>query len=362
MIVKLIKGSIALTLAAVICLSAIGCGGKPEETTEGELQYPTVDYMAMDIGSYITLGQYKGLDIEITPKPVITEQTVADKLAADLIYSGYTVNVTDRAVTKQDTVKISFKGLLDGVAFEGGTGEKDRFTVYDGGGFIPGFADGIVGAMPGVETDVHVTFPEKYHSADLAGKAVIFKVTVHHIYEAAELTDEIANSITKGDHKTAASMTDYYRNRLNEENDAEYKMLRADLTWSRIFNDATVKKLPDDVIDKLYEYDLKNAQIYADAYKVTLDEFLASEGYTRESLRKEIEHNILTNMIIYQIAKLEGITVTDEDYRNFIKDSGISEEEWLKDYSKEDMMDMFLYTKAFYAAPEWQNFTEKAVS
>lgn len=364
MIIKLIKRSIILTLAAVICLSATGCGSSKEETTSpsGGSQYPTVDYMAMDIESYITLGQYKGLDIEITPKPVITEQTVADKIAADLIYSGYTKTVTDRAVTKNDTVKISYKGLLDGVAFEGGTGDKDNFTVYDGGGFIDGFADGIIGAMPGVETDVHVTFPEKYHAPELAGKAVIFKVTVHHIYEAQELTDEIANKITKGDHKTAKSMTDYYRNRLNEENDNDYKMLRADLTWSRIFNGITVKKLPEDVINDLYEHDLKNAQFYADAYKITLDELLASDGYTRESLRKEIENNVLTNMIIYHIIKVEGITVTDEDYKGFIEDSDMSEEEWLSKYSKAEMMDMFVYTKAFYAAADWQNFTEKAVS
>ena len=355
-------------MALILCLGCLaGCGtDAPEETTAATeesfdkyKEYPEIDYYTIDFSKYVTVGQYKGLEIEVDPKPVITDADVDEKIAADLIYSGYTVKVTDRAVTKQDTVSISYEGFLNGVAFSGGKGNKDNFTIYDGGGFIDGFADGLVGAMPGVETDLHVTFPEQYHSADLAGKAVVFKVTVHHIYEAAELTDEVANTITKGEHKTAASMREYYKTRLVDENDKEYRDYCADLVWSRIFGGLTKTAIPDEMVDSLYGYQLYWAKYYADMYGVSLDTFLQSYGDTRESLREESKNNILTNMVIYSIMRAENITLSDSDYYKYIIDSGKTEEEWLKSYTKEELIDMFLYTKTFYAIVEWQTLTEK---
>ena len=365
---RTVKSVISCLLALAFCLGCLaGCGSNaPEETTPATEEsfdqyknYPEIDYYALDLAQYVTVGQYKGLVIEATPKPVISDEVVAEKIASDLMYSGYTVKVTDRAVTKEDTVSISYEGFLDGVAFAGGKGSKDNFTVYNGGGFIDGFADGLVGAMPGVEFDLHVTFPEQYHTASLAGKPVIFKVTVHHIYAAAELTDEIANAITKGEHTTAASMTEYYKNRLVEENDLEYKYYRANLVWSRIFAELKSINIPDDMVDNLYGNQLYWAKYYADMYGTTLDEYLKSNGDTRESLREETRNNILTNMVIYSIMKTENVTLSDSDYYKFIIESGKSEEEWLKSYTKEELTDMFLYTKTFYAVSDWQTFVEK---
>ena len=179
-----------ITICLALSLTACGNNEDPSESTPSTTpgasvntppEYPEIDYLSLDLSQYVTLGNYKGMDIEISKKPVITEEDVMKKIASDLLSNGYSEKVTDRAVTKEDTISISFVGLLDGVAFQGGTGDKDNFTMYDGGGFIDGFADGLVGAMPGVETAINVTFPEKYHSADLAGKPAVFKVTVHHI-------------------------------------------------------------------------------------------------------------------------------------------------------------------------------------
>ena len=360
---KIIKALSCLALASVLFLSSCGDKAPAAETTAENKysEYPEIDYMAEDLSQYITLGQYKGLEIEITPKKEITDAVVAEKIADDLMYSGYTKKVTDRAVTKDDIVSISYVGLLDGVAFAGGTGSKDNFTIYDGGGFIDGFADGLIGVMPGVEVSLNLTFPEKYHSADLAGKAVVFKVTVHHIYEAQELTDEIANSITKGKHTTAASMTKYYKDRLTAENDKEYKDMRADLVWSRIFNGVARVNIPDEMINELYEYQLYWAGFYAERQGVDLDTFLAKNGDSRESLLEESKNNILTNMVVYHIMKTENMTLSDEEFREFIEESGYSEEEWYSQYSKEEMTDMFLYTKTFYAVPDWQTYTAKEV-
>ena len=131
------------SMALVSCNNGDGNGSESEsgsaETpaeTEEEITVPDFDYMGEDLTRFIKLGQYKGLELSIPAKEEITDEILWAQLNSDLIASKKYVTVTDRAVTKDDVVYISYKGLMDGEEFEGGTGEKDMFTVYDGGGFI----------------------------------------------------------------------------------------------------------------------------------------------------------------------------------------------------------------------------------
>jgi len=348
----------SLFLSMLLLFSAPSCS-KNDKQDNSIPEEPEIDYLSLDLSQYVTLGQYKGLEITITPKPSVTEEEVISKIRSDLIYNGYTEKVTDRAVTKDDTVSISFVGYRDGVAFEGGTGSKDNFTVYDGGGFIDGFAEGIIGAMPGVEVDVNVTFPEVYHSEELAGKDAVFKVTVKHIYEAKELTDKIAKSLSGGSHTTVEALIEYYTERLIKEKDKAYEEKKSALAWDKIFSGISNVNIPDEMVNAQYDYDIFMAQSYADIYGVDLDTYLSGSGYTRESLRDQIKNDILTNMVIYSIMKNESVTLTEEDYDSFIKDSGYTEEQWLSQYTKEELEEMFLYTKTYNEAVKWQRFIEK---
>ena len=328
----------------------------PEENPEPE--YPEIDYMSMDLSQYITLGQYKDLAISVTPKREVDDAYVQEVLKEDLIYYGQTVKVTDRAVTKEDTVSISFIGLLDGVAFEGGTGDQDNFTIYDGGGFIDGFADALIGAMPGVETAIDVTFPEDYHSKDLAGKPVVFKVTVHHIYEAKELTDEVANDMTGGQYKTAKELLDYYKEALTDMEESDYNSRLEEAVWSAIFNGATTIAMPEDIINALYDYQIWWVEYYASIYGMSVDSYLAYDGYTRETLKAELANNVKQNMVVYAIVKAEEMTLTDEEYAQLIEDLGYTEEELLKDYTKEELIEILLFEKAYAEALKWQTVTD----
>ena len=89
-----------------------------------------------------------------------------------------------------------------------------------------------------------------------------------------------------------------------------------------------------------------------------VDTFLSYRGYTKESLRRQLENDILTNMIVYSIMKAENITVSDEEYAQYIAESGYTEAEWLKQYTKEELEEMFLYTKTYDSVTSWQNFVE----
>ena len=387
---KIIKITAAAMLSLALALSAVSCQtgnnpsnesstpsasqSSPEVTTPGattpeesapeestpkeELTRPVIDYANMDLSIYITLGQYKDLEIPIPQKAVVDEAYVKGFLDSDLIYYGYSDKITDRAVTEDDTVSISYAGYLDGVAFEGGTGDKDNFTIYDGGGFIPGFAEGLIGATPGVLTDVNVTFPENYHSADLAGKAVVFKVTVHHIYEAKELTDEIANDMTGGEYKTAEDLLKYYNEYLTNMVDTEFEEKKFDLTWSTISEKSTVVSRPDDIINSLFDYEIAVAQESADQYGMDVDTLLSYQGYTRESLKAAIEESVIYNILIYSFIKAENFSITDDEYYQFIEDSGYTEEELLKSYTKEELRDTVKFVLAQERAVEYQNFIE----
>ena len=90
--------------------------------------------------------------------------------------------MTDREAKLDDQANIDYQGLLDGVPFEGGTAQGHEL-VLGSGAFIPGFEDQVVGMKIGEEKDLNVTFPENYHSEELAGKPVVFKVKLNSLRE-----------------------------------------------------------------------------------------------------------------------------------------------------------------------------------
>ena len=197
MIIMLLAGTMVMTMLA-------GCGNKTEEVgitpmptetipTEAPTETPTEAPEATQTQEetpIVTLGQYKGVQLyEVDSKVIAEELYQTMESYAELV----TVN---RAAAEGDTVNINYVGKKDGVAFEGGTDDSETgFDLSLGSGtFIPGFEEGLIGATAGEVRDINLTFPEEYHSAELAGQAVVFTVTVNEVKERVvpELTDEFA--------------------------------------------------------------------------------------------------------------------------------------------------------------------------
>ena len=172
---------------------------------------PTIDVVQIEKGKAfiftaevatkpeVTLGEYKGLKVDKVSNRV-TAKEVDAKLEEEQKKNARTVAVLDRAVQDGDEVVLDFEGFVDGVAFEGGKGENYPLTIGSGS-FIPGFEEQLIGAEAEKEVEVNVTFPEEYHSADLAGKAATFKCTVHEIKvkELPELDDDFAAEVSEFD-------------------------------------------------------------------------------------------------------------------------------------------------------------------
>ena len=128
-----------------------------------------------DVEKYVALGDYKNI-----------AASVAEDYLNELLLNTYNAfvtvetGITDRAVEIGDTVDIDYEGKKDGVAFEGGTAAGASLGIGSGQ-FIAGFEDGLIGVMPGETVDLDLTFPEGYGNEELAGRAVVFTVTVNYI-------------------------------------------------------------------------------------------------------------------------------------------------------------------------------------
>ncbi|MDE6728553.1 MAG: trigger factor, partial [Oscillospiraceae bacterium] len=127
----------------------------------------------------VEISDYKGIEVKKTVKTV-TDEAVDEEINKMRERVSRMVTVEDRAVQDGDTAVIDFEGFTDGVAFDGGKGEKFPLEIGSHT-FIPGFEDQIIGKNVNEEFDVNVTFPEDYQSENLKGKAAVFKCKLHEI-------------------------------------------------------------------------------------------------------------------------------------------------------------------------------------
>lgn len=163
-------------MAAVMIMT--GCGAKDEAKTA----------TASDAKAGIVLGEYKNVPVTVV-KPSVSDEELDARI--ETVLGGYaTWDAVDRAAEEGDRVNIDYKGLKDGVAFEGGTAEGYNL-VLGSGSFIDGFEDGLIGAAAGEQRNLNLTFPENYQSEELAGQDVVFEVTVNEVAEkhTPELTE-----------------------------------------------------------------------------------------------------------------------------------------------------------------------------
>lgn len=179
----------------------------------------------------VTLGEYKGLEV---PASVIevTEEEMQARLKQEQENNSRTISVEDRAVMDGDMVQLDFEGFVDGVAFPNGKGENYPLTIGSHS-FIPGFEEQLIGANIGEDKEVHVTFPEDYHAADLAGKEAVFQCKIHKIEqkELPALDDEFAMDVSEFD--TLEEYKADIRKQLTERRKKRPAKLKKTRRWKR---------------------------------------------------------------------------------------------------------------------------------
>lgn len=263
----------------------------------------------------VKIGEYKGLELT-----GVTQEAVDTEIQAMLEYYSELVEV-DRAAAEGDTVNINYVGLLDGVAFAGGTDDSEAGTDLElgSGSFIAGFEDGLIGVVAGEQRDLNLTFPDPYqNNPDLAGKAVVFQVTVNAVKElqVPELNEELLAEVAPT-YKTVDEFLTALQETLNLE--SYYEQITNTLMEScevEKYNEADVEERKERLINEYTTY----AQYYGANYgldaETSIMYFLGFESMDafKEAMGEyayEVEKNA---MIMNEIAKLENITVSDEEY------------------------------------------------
>ena len=201
--------------------SASESASETETETEDTNAY-AYDY---DVESLVKLGDYKGLTYTETDISVSDEE-VESQINSTLTAHATPEQIKDRAVEEGDTVNIDYEGKIDGETFEGGTASGASLTTGSDS-FIDGFEDGLIGVKPGEKKTLNLKFPDDYKTnPDLAGKAVVFDVTVNYI-EGDDIVPELTDDFVKGLSITDVSTVDEYRAyvksqlQTNKESEAE---------------------------------------------------------------------------------------------------------------------------------------------
>ena len=296
----------------------------------------------------VTLGEYKGLKAE-KPEVKVTAADVNERLKTMADRNTRLVSV-DRAAKSGDTAVIDFEGFLDGKPFEGGKGENHSLELGSGS-FVPGFEDQVIGMKAGEEKDIDITFPENYH-ADLAGKAVVFKVKVHEVKEkeVPAMDDEFAKDVSEFD--TLKDLKADLKKKITEERQKDADRVFEENLMNQVADNITVD-VPDVMVDN-------QARQYLDNFKAQIsrqfpyEEYKKMTGMDDEKLLADAKEPALRqvkmDLAVAAIIKAENIEASDEDveaeYKKMAEQFGMDVDMVKKYLVKEQVQDQLLSQKA----------------
>lgn len=262
----------------------------------------------------VTLGQYKGLELE-RREPEVTDgqvQAELDRMAKN-VASRETVE--DRPAQMGDIACIDFEGFLDGTPFDGGKGDDFDLTLGSGQ-FIPGFEEQVVGMEVGQEKDLNVTFPENYQSEELAGKAVVFHVTLKSLSreEVPVQDDEFAKDVSEFD--TLDELKADIRAKALEEArknlDTEFEQKAVELAAEN-----TTVDMPEALVERELDTQMERFAYQLQMSGYSMEQYAKMMGGNVETMRSAFrpaaEKQAKISVTLEQIVKEEGITVTEEE-------------------------------------------------
>ena len=262
----------------------------------------------------VELGDLKKIKIEKVDSEV-TDEDVEKEIESKLKANSTKQDVTDRAAQEKDEATINFEGFVDGVAFEGGKGEKYPL-VLGSGSFIPGFEDQIIGKNVGDSFDVNVTFPENYQAEDLAGKEAVFKCELLGLKETVlpTLDDEYISDTT--DFETVDEWKADIKKQVTERKEQSAQRERESKAIDALVEMSKVE-LPEPMIVYQQEKMIDNFGQQLMYQGMNLEQYLNMTGQTRDGMRDQVrpeaEKQIKRSLIIEAVAEAQNIEVSEED-------------------------------------------------
>jgi len=295
----------------------------------------------LNYSKYIKVGTYKGLQYDKISVSV-TDKEVQSEIKTRVKAKATTKSVTTGTVKDGDTINVSYVGKINGKTFSGGSASKTNITIGTTS-MIDGFTDGLIGKKIGSKVTLHLKFPKSYSDDKVAGKKVVFTVTINSKQVTVTPTYNLAfvKKYTKYDTK-AAYEASVKKSLLKTKKESAESTVKNNL-WNQVIASSTVKKYPK----KQYQYETEQVtQKYkkmAKSYSMTWKKFLKSYMNTTESSFKTqakayAKTVVKQKLVMYSIADKEGIKVTNKEYKAYLSkllsDAGFTEATFKKQYNE----------------------------
>lgn len=358
------KKYLSLVVTIAMCCSAAillaGCGDKTP-----------YDY---DLSEYVKVGEYKGLEYTVEEVSVSQEE-IESEITSRREAKTETETVKSGTVADGDTVNISYVGKIDGEAFDGGSAEDKELTIGKDS-YIEGFADGLIGKEIGKTIKLDLTFPTDYNNTELAGKDVVFEVTINS-KKVSKVPEYNLDFVKKqgGDYSSLKEYEESVKKDLLKKKQSQADSDAKSALWKKIVDASEVIKYPDGVVEDRMESETKAYKAMADSYGMEWEDFL--EQYMKytvdeyyEAEKTYSESAVFQEMVMYYIARTEEIEVTDDEYEEYLADmleeAGFTEETFkdsygqsIEDYAKDqDFRTGLLLDKVLDKVMEYGKKTE----
>ena len=215
-----------------------------------------------------------------------------------------------RAAQLSDVVVIDFEGSVDGEKFEGGTAEDFKLELGTGQ-FIPGFEDQVVGMEIDGEKDVEVSFPDDYHSSDLAGKAAVFKVKLKiiEVLETPEINEEFAKVLGFDD-------TNSLRKSVKGQIEQDYVYLSRMKVKRELLDhlsEAHSFEVPSSMLDAEFETIWKQVEQAKETDRLDPDDQGKSDDQLRTDYRAIAERRVRLGLLLSDVGTKNNLTVAPEE-------------------------------------------------
>ena len=375
-----------LCMGCMLVMSLVACGkddnvvdseetqaGTEQSSTEQSSTQEQVEAMALadvKVEDYVTVTDYKGLEITYNAKETFTQEDVNDLAIYE--YQAYISaeagGIKDRAAENGDIVNIDFVGVMDGVAFDGGTAYGYDLELGSNS-FIAGFEAGIVGMMPGETKDLELSFPAKYDpNPDLAGKAVTFTTKLNFIYpvigSVEDMKDEVIAAQGFEEFATVEEFLAFCQEYFELATEDNYQTERLNAALGALNAVATIKEPPQGLVqtyltNAYYSIESSAAQYGLDAE--TFCTYFMGSDYATAAHSMAVQ-NAKSAMLLQYIANVENLHINDTELdtliAEFAEKNGATVEEITQYSDREYLREYFTNVKVGEFLIENGNCTE----
>lgn len=288
---------------------------QPEiDVTQIESGKPFIFTATVALKPEVTLGEYKGIEVE-KKEVEVTDEEVEAEINKVRESNARMLDIDDRATQDGDTVLIDFDGYVDGKQIEGGKAD-DYSLVLGSHSFIDNFEEQLVGKNIGDDVEVNVTFPENYQAEELQGKPAVFKVKIKEIKvkELPELDDDFAQDVSNFD--TIAEYKEDLKKKLTENKEEALKREREEAVIGKIIENAQMD-IPEQMVDAQTRQMTQEFAQRLSSQGLSIDQYMQFTGLTPQKMIEELKPQALkriqSRLVLEAVVAAENIETTEEE-------------------------------------------------